>query len=102
VRSRVTVHFIERVAERLGPEEDAVRLGERLVEAVINGDSSVASFVTRVDRTGNRVFAFTARSGRTFYAVIDTQAMVCVTLMPPGFTVRRPNKNRLLLEDARN
>jgi hypothetical protein len=94
----VTGHFIARVRERMGPEVDPVGLGGFLLRAIRREDPSVV-FVSRVNRSGLRIFRFTGRCGRTFYALVDTDDMSCVTVMPPGFTVPRHGRAALNLED---
>jgi hypothetical protein len=92
-------HFIERVRERIGPHEDAVALNARLVDAVRREDRDVATFVARLSRSGKRLFRFTAQDGRTFFAVIDTVDMVCVTVMPPGFDAKREKRPSIRLKE---
>ena len=96
-----TLHFIQRAKERLGIRtKEAVALADMLVQAVKNEDTSVATFVTRVDRTGCRVFRFAADGGQAWYALVDTDKMVCVTILPPGFYVGRQGKSRLRLKEC--
>jgi len=93
-----TTHFIDRVRERIGVHVNGERLADALCEAIRTENTGRAQFVSRVDRSGKRIFRFRTADRRTFYALVDTDQMVCITIMPPGFTVGRQSKPRLELE----
>lgn len=97
----VTNHFVERAMERIGCSEDEARLiGQGLIWAVRNERSDIARFVARVNRSGNRLFLFKhAPTRRVWYALIDTETLSCITVMPPGYTVPRQGKTRLRLKE---
>jgi len=96
-----TEHFVIRAAERLGyARPQAVELAHGLVWAVQNSRSDIAEFITRVDKQGCRVFRFRALDGRCYYALIDTDSMVCVTVLPPGFAVGRQGKSKYKLREV--
>jgi hypothetical protein len=96
----VTRHFIDRAVERLGYAiPQAVELAEGLIWAIQNHRDDLAEFVARVDRRGCRLFRFRAVDGRCYYALVDTDDMRCVTVLPAGFTVGRQGKSRLKLKE---
>jgi hypothetical protein len=98
--SAVTRHFIDRAVERLGYRiPQAVELAEGLIWAIQNHRDDLAEFVARVDRQGCRLFRFRAADGRFYYALVDTEQWVCVTVLPAGFTVGRQGKSRLKLKE---
>ena len=93
-------HFIQRVTERIGPHVSATALARGIVGSVRAADGAV-EFVARVDRDGCRLFRFRVPDdGRYFYALVDTEKWVCVTVMPPGFVAGRVGKSRLKLKDV--
>jgi hypothetical protein len=93
-----TQHFIRRVRERIGADVDAEALAAWLALGVTRSDPDVV-FVARLNRSGGRVFRFRLADGRTFYALIDTDHMNCITVLPPGFTLPREGAGRLYLKD---
>jgi hypothetical protein len=94
-----TLHFIQRVRERIGPDIDGYELADMLVRAVQRSATDV-QFVARVDRKGGRLFRFRVPDGRAFCALVDTDSFLCVTVMPPGFTVPREGKPRMTLKEV--
>lgn len=57
-------------------------------------------FVARVSRDGKRVFRFRhAGTGKFWYALVNTQDMTCVTLLPPHYIVGREGKSEIQLKD---
>lgn len=80
-----TKHFTRRVAQRIGPDVDAAALAQHIVEAVQDGRSHEAMFVARVSRGGKRLFRFRVPQRGVFYALVDTNHMACITVLPPGF-----------------
>lgn len=95
-----TNHFVRRAVERIGCNvEEATALAEGLVAAIRAGRDDIATFVSRVDRTGCRLFRFQSADGRSFFAMVNTDDMACVTVLPAGFTVPRQGKGRLKLRE---
>jgi hypothetical protein len=95
-----TNHFVQRAMERVGcSAEEATALAEGLVAAIGTGRDDIATFVSRVDRTGCRLFRFRSADGRDFFALVNTNGMACITVLPAGFTVPRQGKGRLKLRE---
>lgn len=95
-----TSHFVRRAVERIGcTVEEATALAEGLVSAIGTGRDDIATFVSRVDRTGCRLFRFRSADGRDFFALVNTNDMACITVLPAGFTVPRQGKGRLKLRE---
>lgn len=92
-------HFKQRVRERIDPNMDATALEQWLLKAV-REDTGDARFICRTNRKGYRLFQFRLADARNFYALIDTEDMVAVTVLPPGFTVGRIARRRLVLKDS--
>jgi hypothetical protein len=92
----VSEHFRRRVRERIGPDTDAAALAAHLLSGVAQSRSDVV-FVARISRSGRRLFRFRMADQRAFYALIDTDRMDCITVMPPGFIVPREGKSNLQL-----
>ena len=97
----VSNHFVSRAVERMGCTEDEAReIGQNLIWAIQNERWDVVEFIGRVSRDGNRVFRFRwAPTGRRWYALINTKDLVCITVLTPGFQVRREGKGRLTLKE---
>lgn len=93
----LTAHFIQRVHERVGRDVDAVLLARHILAGLDTGETE---FVCRVSRGGLRCFRFRCFEGRTFYALIDTNAHDCVTVLPPGIVMGRQGKAPLELKDG--
>ena len=93
-------HFAARVRDRIGDSVDAVHLAEGIIWAIQNARTDTVRFVCRTNRRGMRLFRFRAvPGGRYFYALVNTEAMVCVTVLPSGFQVGRQGKKPLELKD---
>ena len=91
---------MRRAVERIGcTVEEATALAEGLVAAIGTGRDDIATFVSRVDRTGCRLFRFRSADGRDFFALVNTNDMACITVLPAGFTVPRQGKGRLKLRE---
>lgn len=101
LRACVSWHFIQRAMERIGcRESEAESIGVGLIWAIENERSDLVEFVARVARDGRRVFRFQyAATGRFWYALIDTQAMKCITVLRPGFRVPREGKKSIILKE---
>lgn len=95
-----STHFQRRVAERIGPSVDAEMLARDLISAIQSERWDFVEFVARVNRDGCRLFRFRAPTGRLFYALVNTDRLLCVTVMPPGFTVPRQGKARVKLRET--
>jgi hypothetical protein len=97
----VSEHFILRAQERLGYDKaSAVELGNGLFWAIDSRRGDLALFVARVSRDGKRLFRFRATNGRCYYALLDTENRVCITVMPPGYTVGRQGKSYIRLKET--
>lgn len=95
-----TRHFIRRAHERLGcSAHDATRIAEAVVLAIRQERRDLVEYVARVNRDGCRLFRF-GYGGRVYYALVDTDDMQCVTVMPPGFVVRRQGKAAIKLKET--
>lgn len=96
-----TKHFILRAQERMGvAPEQALELARSVIWAVRNDRRDMVEFIARVNRKGCRIFRFEAAPGRFFYALVDTDAMCCVTVLPPGFRVNREGKQAVRLKET--
>ena len=96
-----TVHFARRVRERIGVGPDPQYLAEGIIWAIENARTDLVQFVCRTDKKGLRLFRFRVPdTGRGFYALVDTESMTCITVMPPGFVVGRQGKTHLELKDT--
>lgn len=95
----VSKHFVARAMERMGCTEDEARtLGQGLIWAFENERWDLLEYVSRLNRTGNRLFRFCwTPTKRKWYAVVNTDERVCVTVLAPGFTVKRAGKDRIVL-----
>lgn len=97
----VSEHFILRAQERLGYDKaSAVELGTYLFHAIDCQRDDIALFVARVSRDGRRLFRFRAACGRLFYALLNTESRSCVTILPPGYRVRRQGRDCLTLKET--
>jgi hypothetical protein len=94
-----TLHFIERVRQRIGPQHDAIAISRTIIEGIRLERPDMAEFVARVSRDGKRIFRFRVPDKGVFYALVDTANMTCVTVLPPGFAVNRQGKSRLKLKE---
>lgn len=94
-----TVHFRQRVAERIGPSIDAYKLARELILGIENRDTDFVRFVGRASKCGRRIFSFRVPNRGTHYALIDTTSMTCITVLAPGFTVSMAGKGSIVLED---
>ena len=96
--SFATQHFVRRVWERVGQDVNAEALAAWLIGNVARESPDIV-FVARVSRSGGRLFRFRLGDGRAFYALIDTEQMNCITVMPPGFIVPCEGKSHLSLKE---
>lgn len=93
-------HFARRVRERIGASPDPRHLADGIIWAIENHRTDLVQFVSRTDKKGLRLFRFRVPPrGRVYYALVDTETMTCITVMPPGFAVGRQGKTHLELKD---
>ena len=95
-----TVHFQQRVRERIGYNVDPYKLARELVLGIENRDTDFVRFVGRASKCGRRVFWFKLPNRGAYYALIDTSSMTCLTVLPPGFTVNMAGKRTIELRDT--
>jgi len=95
-----TVHFQQRVRERIGYNVDPYKLARELVLGIENRDTDFVRFVGRASKCGRRVFWFRLPNRGAYYALIDTSSMTCLTVLPPGFTVNMAGKRTIELRDT--
>jgi hypothetical protein len=91
-------HFVMRVQERMGPQVNAHALARYLTACILSEDRDAVQFVSRISDDGRRLFRFQTRDKRTFYAMVNTDTMTCITVLPPDFEVARQGKPRLKLD----
>ena len=95
----VTTHFRDRVRTRIGPHVDAVALSQHIIDGIDTGDSE---FIARVNRRGVRCFRFQVpEDGRFFYALVETDPMKLITVLPAGWRISRQNAASMILRDMR-
>jgi hypothetical protein len=95
-----TVHFQQRVRERIGYNVDPYKLARELILGIENRDTDFVRFVGRASKCGRRVFWFKLPNRGAYYALIDTSSMTCLTVLPPGFTVNMAGKRTIELRDT--
>lgn len=95
----VPQHWCDRVAERIGPETDASLLWETIRWALAEDRRDIVRFEARSSRDGRRWFRFWMPDGRDFFALINTEAWVPITVQRPGDEARRQGKRSILLGD---
>lgn len=97
----VTNHFVTRAVERIGCTEDEAReIGQGLAWAIERERWDLVRFVSRVNREGQRIFRFRhAPTKRHWYALVNTDTMTCITILHPGFDVRRQGKSKIRLRE---
>ena len=96
----ISQHFIARARERIGPQVDPVQTGLSILQAIRHERNDLVTFVARVNRKGLRIFRFRVEDGRWFYALVDTEHMTLVTVMPPGFRTPRQGKGFVRLKEV--
>lgn len=92
-----TWHFVRRVEERVGRDVDPAVLARSIIWAIGQARDDLVQFVCRTDKKGLRLFRFRIPKIGTFYALVNTEDMTCITVMPPGFVVGRQGKDHLKL-----
>lgn len=97
--SGVTYHFVNRAVERIGcTAEDAVTIGAHITSGIKEQRPDV-KYIGRVNRDGHRLFRFHVPDGRTFFALVNTETMTCITILPPGFRVPREKGDSIKLKE---
>jgi hypothetical protein len=86
-----TKHWVERVAQRVGPV-DAVALAER-VGAGIDHDSPDVAYEGRVTRCGKRCYRFALPDERVFYAIVHVERRQFITVIAPGQIIPREGRD---------
>ena len=95
----ITDHFRQRVRERIG-DVDADAIGHGILWAIRNDRKDLVQFVGRVSRCGKRIFRFRVVDGRQFFALVDTERGVAITVLPPGFKTNRQSKAALMMTEV--
>lgn len=97
-----TRHFIERAKERMGcTVGEATAIASGVIWALDNDRRDLLRFVARISRQGLRMFRFRhTPTGQTWYVLIDTNTRQCVTVMPPGYKVRRHKRSTIVLKEG--
>lgn len=96
--SAATAHWIQRVQERVENPPDPVVLARGIIWAIQAERHDLVEFVARTNRNGQRLFRFRVpSSGKMYYALVDTEKMVCVTVLKPGMAAGRIGKGPLKL-----
>lgn len=85
----VSLHFKQRVAERIGPDVDALDVALHVVRG-IEADDGTVRFKARCDRAC-KIYRF-EWLGVTYFAVVNVVTMTLVTLLPADGWVRRKTK----------
>lgn len=97
-----SLHFKQRVAERIGPDIDADLLARSILHDVQHGIEDRVKYVGRVSRCGRRVFQVNLPERNVFYALVNTVDMACLTVLPPNFLVRREKGNTIVLNEGQS
>lgn len=92
--ARVLPHFRQRVAERLGPDVDALHLAAEIARAVLTRDYERASYVGRGDTPGTACYRIRLPDGRLGYPIVCRATGTPITILMPGFLLDRPGKRR--------
>lgn len=88
----VTMHFMERVAERVGQDVCAHALARSVIAAVAEGADSVR-FVGKGNK-GNPVYGYHIDGRGLFYIMLSPDRQRAITIMPPGYHIARRGKGR--------
>lgn len=79
-----SLHWCQRVRERIGPDVCPWMLSAALFIAIDRGDAARVEFLGRVRRDGVRAFRFRLACGRVFVALLQTDRRVAVTVLGRG------------------
>ena len=80
LKAEMTGHFVARVRERIGPGANARKLWLWLRERIESGDG--VEYLGRCSAPDVRRFRFTYPDGRRFVAVVNTEMMIPITVLP--------------------
>lgn len=94
-----TDHFRSRVAERIGTVDPEI-LADGLFWAIENGREDLVRYAGRIARNGRRIFLFRVPDGRNFYALINTETKVAITVLLPGSRILGEGKKYPLVNGA--
>jgi hypothetical protein len=87
-------HFARRARERLGAGFNPKSLYMGIIWAIENERSDLVRFVSRVNRTGRRIFEFVpAGSGESFYVLVDTATMTPLTILSDEMEIGREGRS---------
>ena len=93
LKSGAYAHFAMRVRERLGKSVNPNILFRGIIWAIENERSDLVRFVSRVDRTGRRIFEFLPTGSKEpYYVVVDTETMTPVTIMSGEMEIYRKGR----------
>lgn len=81
-------HFAKRVTERIGDHVEPRPLWFGLIQAIQDNDTTLISFVARINRSGRRLWRFTVE-GAPFFVIYDHNLNCPVTVLPPDGEARR-------------
>lgn len=92
-------HFELRVRERL-PGACPVDLFTAVQWAIRCERTDLVRFVTRVCGNDRRLFGACTADGRPFGVIVDTADIVPITVVLPGFAIKRPGKPPMVFGEA--
>lgn len=90
---KITRHFLIRCKERLGNDFDALALGGEIRTAIAQGREEYARYICKTDR-GRRVYRCFIQGKGDAYVLVEADHSALLTLLPPGFGVRRSGKGK--------
>jgi len=97
---KITRHFLIRCKERLGADFDALALGGEIRTAIAEGREDYVRYICRTDK-GRRVYRCFVQGKGDAYVLVEGDHSALLTLLPPGYGVRRSGKGkRKLLRGA--
>ena len=88
-----TIHFRDRVAQRIGTDICADALAAEILRAVAEDRTDFARFACR-SRTGLPVYRISLAERGVFYAVVAPAKDRVVTLIEPGGMIQRGGKRK--------
>lgn len=75
-------HFIQRFQERTKSKADPVVVGQALIWAISNHRRDLYEFIGRSKILHRRHYRVNTSDGHSFVAVVDTNSMVPITVLP--------------------
>ena len=81
---RITAHWRERVAQRIGPHVCPDSLARGIWQAIDAQRGDLVAYVGRVRRDGTRAFRFRLKDGRYFVALVNAESRAMVTVLSDG------------------